>query len=133
MNAVSTFFLALTAAAALASPAMAAEHRDHLDCFRIEDGSAAEATVDLATLPFGVDEGCTVKAAARELCVPAPAHIVDGEMPEAALRGENLVEERVCYRIACPERELAPVTVSDRFGTRQVTVRKPRLLCVAAQ
>lgn len=98
-----------------------------LHCERVEDPVAAEATLDLATVPFGLDRGCTVEGAAREVCSPAIADSVDAGGRDAAEAG---TQERICYRVRCPERTLPSPTVKDRFGARTVTVKGPATVCL---
>jgi hypothetical protein len=110
-----------------------AETRDHLKCYRTEDASEAGASVDLASVPFGLDAGCVIEGKVRELCVPATGDVVDEQHPSGAeppLRGDDLAQERLCYRVACPKRDLPRVQVTDRFGSRTVDVRRSRLVCL---
>ena len=108
-----------------------AERRlDHLKCYHVQDASEARATADVDTLPFGVDAGCVIEAKAREVCVPASADAFAGAPAAPEIEGDDLGYERTCYRLACPERALPAMQVTDRFGTRSVTVRRAKTLCV---
>jgi hypothetical protein len=115
---------------------------DHLECRRALDASESDARVDLETLPFGLDEGCVVEAKVREVCTPATAGVLAGgssrassdasagESSDDAFTGEDLREERTCYRITCPRRAHAPMLASDRFGAREIRVRRAARICV---
>jgi len=110
--------------------ASAERPRDHLKCYHVQDASEARATVDPDTLPFGVDLGCVIEAKAREVCVPANAEVLADAAAVPQTEGDDLAYERTCYRLKCPERPLPAVQVTDRFGTRSVTVRRAKTLCV---
>lgn len=112
------------------STGAAADPLDHLKCYEVEDPSEAGATVELETLPLGIDSGCVIEAKARELCIPAGANVLAGA--SEADRGDDLSVERTCYEIDCPERALPSLEVSDRFGTRTVVVKRPRSVCLPA-
>jgi hypothetical protein len=110
-------------------PALAAAN-DHLACYRVGDANEASASVDLTTLPFGVDSGCTVEAKARELCIPATGEVLVGGPNDAdPVPASEIAQERLCYRIDCPRRALPPVVATDRFGARRVALRRPRMFC----
>ena len=114
--------------------ANAAEHnRDHLKCYRAAEQPVQRSVVDLDTSLFGIDAGCAVTSAVRELCVPAAADVLAGGTEDDAISGENLESERLCYRIKCPRRSRPALQVSDRFGTRTVSVGRPKIFCTAAR
>jgi hypothetical protein len=122
--------LAAVALVCLLSPTAAlAATTDHLRCDRITDSVEAGGAVDLATVPFGLDVGCTIEGSAREICSPVDASVLATDDAQT-LRGDAATQERICYRIRCPERALPSAQVRDRFGTRTVTVKKPATVCV---
>jgi hypothetical protein len=111
---------------------------DHLKCYRIKD--PALKTVYLADLlpdqqpPFSVERGCKVKVPAKLFCIdvvktnvqPPPAQSVPG----------TTTHDFLCYKIACPKGTpfpTAPLMVKDQFGQREVTIKKPGLLCTPAE
>jgi len=124
-----------SAAMVLFSSAAFADADDHLKCFKIRDESTfASADVDLDASSSGFDvEGCTVKGRAKEFCVPAGktiVSIVDGNA--ITLDGETLAYSRLCYRLKCPESTIAPLEVTDQFGTRTISGFKAVELCTPA-
>jgi hypothetical protein len=106
---------------------------DHLRCYRVSDSSVRVAVLDLDTTLLGVDAGCKVKTAAREICVPTSGDMLPGDFVETEIVGEGLVSERLCYRVKCPKRSRPVLQVSDRFGTRTVSLAKPRAFCTPAE
>ena len=121
--------LVMVGCAAMAGPASAASN-DHLRCDRVSDTVEAGGAVDLATVPFGVDAGCTVEGVAREICSPVGADVVAAAEGEPAVAGLDSVQERICYRLRCPEKTRPTAQVRDRFGARTVTVKRPATVCV---
>ncbi len=122
--------LVAVALTCLLSPtAVLAATTDHLRCDRVTDPVEAGGAVDLATVPFGLDVGCTIEGSAREICSPVGASIVATDDAQA-VRGGVATEERICYRVRCPERALPSAQVRDRFGVRTVTVKKPAKVCL---
>lgn len=113
----------LVAGAAGAEPPEA----DHLRCKEIVADAGTRASVTppaLTQIPFD----CTVRGVVRELC--EPAYDVAGGIPQQSDDARPHETERVCYRLVCPAREYRVLTVADRFGTRQITLGRPRRLCV---
>ncbi len=108
-----------------------AQTRDHMKCYRVDDGDHGSSVIDVETLPFGLDAGCTVIAKARELCVPAEPEVM-GPAADSDFAGEELDGDRLCYRVKCPKRLLPAFEVADRFGSRPVSVRRARKLCTPA-
>jgi hypothetical protein len=104
---------------------------DHMKCYRVSDRGGAVAVVDLETAQFGLDAGCKLKARSRELCMPAAADVIGAEHVDPSVTGENLTNERLCYRIRCPKRSLPQVQVADRFGTRAVALGQARRFCTS--
>jgi hypothetical protein len=122
--------LALYFGVALTAESAYATSRDHLECRRIGDSNEETAVVDLTTLPFGLDADCTVRARAREVCVPAsPDVFAAGSENAGSVPAAEIAQERICYRIDCPRRALPPAVATDRFGTRRIALRGPRLFC----
>ena len=104
---------------------------DYMKCYRVSDLGGAAAVIDLKTAQLGQDAGCMLKAKSRELCVPAASDVVGPVAEGAGITGENLVSERLCYRIKCPKRSLPQVRVDDRFGTRLVVLGQPKRFCTS--
>jgi hypothetical protein len=108
-------------------PSASAQTQDHLKCSRTEYTSEAYETPDIRRTAFGVDQGCTIQAKVRELCVPTSADVIDGDTD---FHGDDAGVERLCYKVKCPKRALPAVQVTDRFGSRTVGVRRSRMLCL---
>lgn len=79
---------------------------------------------------FTAVAGCTVEGVAREICSPVGADIVAAAEGEAAVAGVESVQERICYRLRCPEKSRPTAQVRDRFGVRTVTVKRPVTVCL---
>ncbi|HXC51577.1 MAG TPA: hypothetical protein VN634_11875 [Candidatus Limnocylindrales bacterium] len=113
----------------------AAQTDDHLKCFKIKDATtfdSAAVDLDASTAGFGL-EGCTIKGRAKEFCVPAGktvTSITGGSV--ITLDGEELAYSRLCYRLKCPASEIAPVVVTDQFGSRTIAGFKAVELCTPA-
>ena len=122
--------LALVAVAPWGSSAHAS-NRDHLQCHRVSAGTEVSATVDVGTLPFGLQAGCRVAGPVKEWCEPVAATVLSPETPGAPV-GEDLHSERLCYRIRCAKNPFPVLQASDRFGTRTVTLARSKRICVAA-
>ena len=58
----------------------------------------------------------------------------DPPLNPASFPGQDLDEDRICYKIKCPKLDppLNPLEVTDQFGTRFVQKFKPSLLCTPA-
>jgi hypothetical protein len=111
----------------------AAQAHDHLKCYRTEDAGEAVLPVDIESAAFGLDSGCTIEAKVREHCVPATAIVLGNARPDAAdLAGDDLAADRLCYEIECPKRDLPAAQVTDRFGSRLVSIRRSKLVCLPA-
>jgi hypothetical protein len=91
----------------------AAQHGD-LVCEHVADRSAA-ATPDARTAP-GLEEGCTLRAAAVRVC--------------SEESGDAGADDRICYPIECPPRPARTVRLRDRFGAHALTLEQPRTVCL---
>jgi hypothetical protein len=113
---------------------------DHLKCYRIKDPAKFSASVTLEALQtqFGLED-CTVKGKAQLFCVPIDKTVTaytDKTKPPLggqALIGQKLDDDRICYRIKCPKVSIPAISVSDQFGTRDVSGFVPMLLCTPAK
>jgi hypothetical protein len=112
-----------------------AQH-DHYTCYKVKDAAKVfrRATADLTPFqsPFAT-QGCAIKARAKRVCVPSSKTVtamVEGD--DAPFPAQELFNLQVCYKIKCERPELAPIEVSDQFGTRSVAKFKASRLCVPA-
>jgi hypothetical protein len=119
------FVVALALLASLGS--VGAQVPDHLKCYKVKD-SAVKA---LYTADLGgpaAEPGCQIKVPGTMLCVETEKQNITptppGGGPAPASAGRF-----VCYKLKCPKAVLAPITVSDQFGTRAVEPKTPKMLC----
>jgi len=130
---VTTIVAGIALAAAALPGAAHAGSDDHMKCTRVEDAAVvATSAVDLDTVVFGAQTGCVVSGAARELCVPAASDVLAPAADGKAVRGEALLDERLCYELSCPTPAATAFVASDRFGTRTITLKKAKRFCTPA-
>jgi hypothetical protein len=99
---------------------------DHLKCYKVKDTQAkAQYTATLDGL--SLEAGCTIKVPAQLLCVPATKTNVIPAPPGGGATGTP--NTFACYKAKCPKTPLAPINVSDQFGTRSVAPSIAKLLC----
>ena len=117
----------------------AAQLYDHLKCYKIKDAASFTSAVTLQALQaqFGV-ENCTVLKS-KLFCVPVDKEVTGFQdrtqpplNPDPSFAGQALDDDRICYKIKCPQVSLAPLQVTDQFGTRNVEKFKPQFLCTPA-
>jgi hypothetical protein len=108
-----------------------AQTLDHLKCYRTSDSLKLRALVDIDTPQFGLDVGCKVSRA-RFLCTPALKSVRESNVTPIMLRGQDLRDDRICYRVKCPPPFPPGVSVTDQFGHRPVRKLQPALLCTSA-
>src|SRR5207247_9269480 len=70
--------------------------------------------------------GCVVKVPAKLLCIDVQKSIVVGSPPGAGPGGP--AQKYLCYKMKCPK-TTQTATVQDQFGTHQLIVKRPSLLC----
>ncbi len=121
---------------ALTTAGAAEAQLDHYKCFKAKDTAKVfkKAAADLTTLQAEFpNENCALKAKAKKVCIPASKQVltIDGgtDVPFAA---QDLTNAQVCYKMKCPKGSLAPLQVTDQFGTRDIEKFKPSTLCVPA-
>lgn len=124
--------------AALAQSTVAgAQIDDHLKCYRITDPLKLEAVVDLTAPELGLEPGCKVSKAML-FCVAATKSVVwaidknTGSIPIDPENPHPRTEDRVCYKLRCPER-IPSAKIKDQFGERIVGKFKSSLLCTPAR
>jgi len=123
-----------------ASVTQAWAQADHLRCFKAKDGAKFDATAVLSALQtqFGVDETCSIKGKGKLFCVPVTKSVTNFEdkskdgIPQVAFTGQTLENDRLCYKIKCPNVEIGPEVVTDQFGTRTIEKFKSQFLCTPA-
>ncbi len=113
---------------------------DHLKCYKMRDTTKFNASVTLEALQeqFGLED-CRVKGKGKFFCIPVTKKVTffenrSSSVPsiQTSLPGDDQREDRICYRIKCPDVDLLPETVTDQFGTRLIGKFKPSLLCTPA-
>ena len=112
---------------------------DHLKCYKIKDAAKFDAMADLGALQaeFGMDS-CRIKGRGKLFCVPASKTVTAFEdrsregIPQVAMDGQALDDDRICYKLKCPVTEIDDRIATDQFGTRQIGKFKLTLLCTPA-
>ncbi|HYB99175.1 MAG TPA: hypothetical protein VEC57_08550 [Candidatus Limnocylindrales bacterium] len=110
---------------------------DHLKCYRINDTNMfkkAHADLQAQSEKYGL-HNCRIARKAGRWCVPVRKTVTDLEDgTPIELDGEDQTMGRLCYRVFCPDEDIAPTVVTDQFGTRSVRVlsEKPTRLCTPA-
>ena len=113
----------------------AAQIDDHLKCFKIKDETTFDSAVvelDASNAGFNI-ENCSIKGRAKKFCVPADKtvdSIVNGTL--LTVDGEEITYNSLCYKLKCTAAEIAPIEVSDQFGTRTISGFKAFELCTPA-
>jgi CHRD domain-containing protein len=138
-------------------PGLATAQTDHLKCYKVVDplllkGPAGKPPVewlDLNSPDFGLEQ-CRVISGFRLFCVPATKTVTQPlerkfkppggayqSFTPAPFAGENLTEDKICYKIKCDNQMPSPpnpsLGASDQFGERTFTKLKPYLLCGPAR
>lgn len=123
--------IAMAIAATLACAATA-HAQDHLKCYKIKDPHSYKATVNLVSAQFGAENGCEVKVKGRYYCTPVTKQVVQTNAPVAAVTGDDLTDDRICYKMKCATSTITDQSVTDQFGTRTLSKFKPALVCTPA-
>jgi hypothetical protein len=99
---------------------------DHLECYRMRDSAArTRYTADLNGL--AAEPGCVIKIPGQLLCVATTKTNVTPNPTGGG--GTGPAGQFVCYKVKCPKGVLAPVAVSDQFGSRAVQPGTAKILC----
>jgi hypothetical protein len=102
---------------------------DHMKCYKIRDTRKFVAEVDLESR-FGLEAGCRLKSPAVEYCVPVGKKVVAmSPSGGAPVDGVCLTQEQLCYKLRCDPPVPAASSVTDQFGSHDVTPRKAVKLC----
>jgi len=119
---------------------------DELVCYRVKDSQHLEGLARFLprqSPPFPVPAGCKVRLTAREFCIPAAAKFGSvapagprsgAEAIEAALAGNEIRDDYLCYAIRCPKSDRpGALGIEDRFGARKIGAFRPVRICVPAR
>jgi hypothetical protein len=104
---------------------------DHLQCYRIKDPVKLRAVVDLDSPQFGLAPGCRVSQA-RWFCVPAAKTVQEANVPILPVDGAAQTDDRICYKVKCPQPSPPDQQVTDQFGTRVLARLTSSILCTPA-
>jgi hypothetical protein len=131
-----TWTAGISVVLALASVSARAQVPDHLACYKVKDTFRLKGVVNLETPEFGVAPGCRVSAA-KLFCVAATKRVVtvaNGSTPITPLpfTGTPEPDDRICYKMKCPDAAIAGQTVTDQFGTRTLSRFTASMLCTPA-
>ena len=103
---------------------------NHFTCHKLKDELAkVTATRSLGEdTPSGLvsDTGCVVKLPAKLACIPT---FKDLSAPQGVAFQSNPV---LCYAVKCPKLAFGPWTLTDQFGTHNVSPSVPKILCAPA-
>jgi hypothetical protein len=98
----------------------------HLKCYKIKDAQAkAKYTADVNGLT--PEAGCQVKVPGKLLCAASTKTSVAPAPPGGG--ANDPAGSFVCYKLKCPKAALPVLSVSDQFGTRNVTPTTAKMLC----
>jgi cysteine-rich repeat protein len=106
---------------------------DHLECYKVKDNGrpVLKGIVNLSSEQFGLAEGCKIGKATK-FCVPAKKLVIQSNVPVVPEVGQNLEDDRICYKINCPKVTIG-VDAEDQFGRRKLSHFKPFELCTPAR
>ena len=136
-NMTATLLLTAIAACSLVyASAARAQTYDHLKCFKIKDQKTfkkAQASLWALQGQFGAFQNCVIKGKAKEFCVPVDKNVtfIEGGATQT-VDGEDLLFDRLCYKLKCDKLDIAPEEVSDQFGTRDIEKFKISTICTPA-
>ncbi len=140
MRAIVATLIAIGIAATVTPVLAQAGPFDHYKCYRVRDTAKFKSVVDLTAFQtqFNVDPQCEVKGKAKIFCVPVIKDVLKLTYPKnstltpVVMPGQDLAEDRLCYKIKCPKAVIADEEVQDQFGTRRIGKFKASLLCTNA-
>jgi len=121
----------------LITPLLAEAQSDHLKCYKMKDPLRLSGTVNIDSEQLGYEENCKIRRA-RVFCVPAEKDVVEAfdagdPIGLAKINGQELVDDRICYRIKCPQPFPPDQQLSDQFGTNRVLQNlRPYMVCTPA-
>ena len=131
MRAKTTGLLATGTAVLLLASGAAAQAPDHLKCYKIKDPVAKVSyTANLTGL--APENGCTIKAPARMLCVQSTKTAISPTPPPSGAPSGTPAGVFACYKVKCQKGALPGVAVTDQFGSRTVTPSAAKFLCAPA-
>ncbi len=109
---------------------------DHLKCYKVRDAQSLKGIVDITTLQFGLEPGCTISRT-QFFCVPGTKHVQEAAVNRVPIDplpivGPPAPGDRICYKISCPKPFPPDQEVTDQFGNRILSSLTPSLLCTPA-
>ena len=142
--------MAILSSVLLLFSASAQAELDHLKCYKFKDAlklrGPKQPWLNLEGPHFGA-ENCRIVGAFRLFCVPVsksvtgdiqrklvpPGGRFEDFAPVAFPGGEEIAQEKICYKIKCEEKSPTPpnpeLEITDQFGSRIATKLHPFLLC----
>jgi hypothetical protein len=110
---------------------------DHLKCYPIKDGIKGTYLADF--IPdqqplFSVESKCKIKVPAKFFCVDVVKTNVQPPPPQTV--NGTTTHDFLCYKFVCPKGTpfpSTPITVKDQFGQRDISIKKPGLICTPAE
>jgi hypothetical protein len=65
--------------------------------------------------------------------MPVRKTVRDSNVPILPVDGQNLTQNRICYKVRCPQSAPVAADVTDQFGNRGLERRRAFLLCTPTQ
>ena len=149
MSSAHRILLLMIVGVLMAGRAAAQPVADHVKCYKVKDPLRLKGPkpswLNLEGTDFGADQ-CRIVGLFRLYCVPSKAAVTQPIQQKfsppggpyltftpSPWSGEPLVEDKLCYKIACTNTAPAPpnpsLQVADQFGTRTLSKLKPYLVC----
>jgi len=107
---------------------------DHLKCYQVlKDGhKPAKHVVDLFNQQFGDEKDCKLQDVASLFCAPTQKVQVDGHPPQSPFPTQALVDDYICYKVAC-KKQKHEIAAGDQFARRDMVLGNAQLLCAPAR
>jgi hypothetical protein len=126
MDSIRRAVVHLTLALCVTWATSAAAQQDHLKCYKIKD-SQAKASYTANVNGLAPENGCVIKVPGKLLCVAATKSNVTPTPPGGG--ANDPANSFICYKLKCPKGTLAPINISDQFGTRSAQPGTAKMLC----
>jgi hypothetical protein len=102
---------------------------DTLSCYKVNDSTPRSRFQARVRSGTGSDQSCIFKTPARMACVTTTSDVTP---PPVAGGGGNVSGRFLCYQARCPGPSLGSAGLQDPFGSRAVTFRAARFVCIPA-
>jgi len=131
MHRITPSAVALVAAMAVATSALAQPASDHLACYLVKD-SVRKGPSTLTLTNAGVTQSCSIGSRAQLACLETQTSDIVPAPPGGGPAPGN-VGNFLCYRLSCPKPFPPAAEMTDQFsGTRVVKFKAAQFLCAPA-